>query len=191
MESTLQLNNETFFVVYLRQGEHFYIQRTTEQYPHNWPQKFLIAVIVAMQFTLHAFVPKNENIGSIAIRVIKTLQLTIQACIIRHVYKRWLWLLNTACFCAANFHGKQFLHMHGLIILDTPISVYAFCHYQHHSVELQTKITIVSCMYNFITKLPMSHESCPIASWSVGINIPINNKVTIQTCKNKTIYQNN
>ena len=43
---------------------------------------FLIAVIVAMQFTLHAFVPKNENIGSIAIRVIKTLQLTIQACIL-------------------------------------------------------------------------------------------------------------
>ena len=64
MESTLQLNNETFFVVYLQQGEHFYIQRTTEQYAHNWPQKFLIAVIVAMQFTLHAFVPKNKNIGS-------------------------------------------------------------------------------------------------------------------------------
>ena len=31
---------------------------------------------------ISAFVPKNENIGIVAIRVIKTLQLFIQACIL-------------------------------------------------------------------------------------------------------------
>ena len=44
-----------------------------------------------------------------------------------------------------------------LTILGTPISMYVSCHYQHHSLELQTKIAIISCVCNYI---PMGHESC-------------------------------